>query len=466
MMASEFLAVLNRIAATGSRSDKEDLLREAMSDPLASRALQYAYDPHITFGIVPRSNLASGSKDFDADTVGVWHILDGLRMRQITGGRADDVVSDMFALLSPDAGELLWRIMVKDMRCGITEKTVNLVRPGTIPTFDVMLAHKFEPKRVKAWPVIVEPKLDGVRVVCLVKDGVARFYSRTGKLFPAVEHLGPRVVELVDTARSYVQNGPSDETPERAKVRKGVWDYLGGDAGAAVALDGEIVSGSFNKTVGDVRRSTEAAVDAEYVIFDVLPLAEFLTHGAMIMEPFTRRRTILTILAPEAGMVRRGELAYAKSVDEVQELYQSYRDRGLEGAIVKPVDDFYSKKRSYAWLKMKNEETEDLRIIGWYEGEEGTRLEGKFGGYIVDRAGVEVNVGGGFSDVQREENLAVCIAEPSDDTYVENGKIKRKFKAPGRLIEVEFHEATPDGSLRHPRFTRYRDDKDPLQAAA
>ena len=27
----------------------------------------------------------------------------------------------------------------------------------------------------------------------------------------------------------------------------------------------------------------------------------------------------------------------------------------------------------------------------------------------------------------------------------------------GRLIEVKYHEITPDGSMRHPRFARVRD---------
>lgn len=36
------------------------------------------------------------------------------------------------------------------------------------------------------------------------------------------------------------------------------------------------------------------------------------------------------------------------------------------------------------------------------------------------------------------------------------------------MIEVEFHEVTPDGSLRHSRFNRFRDDKqdEPIDMAA
>jgi DNA ligase-1 len=29
----------------------------------------------------------------------------------------------------------------------------------------------------------------------------------------------------------------------------------------------------------------------------------------------------------------------------------------------------------------------------------------------------------------------------------------------GRLLEVSFHEVTDDGSLRHPRAKKWRDDK-------
>ncbi|MER9496402.1 hypothetical protein NKI86_32140, partial [Mesorhizobium sp. M0320] len=89
-----------------------------------------------------------------------------------------------------------------------------------------------------------------------------------------------------------------------------------------------------------------------------------------------------------------------------------------------------------------------------------TKLEGGFGGYLVDRKGVEVRVGGGFSDPLREECLEACQkATTGQELVVERGVKKRYFEG-GRLVEVEFHEVTPDGSLRHPRFIRFRDDKD------
>ena len=204
MKASEFLAVLNRIQATGSRSEKEEILLSVAEDPLVLAALRYAYDPHITFGLTPPRIAGTGTVDFDHANRTVWRMLDVLARRRLTGNKASEVVSAVMVALTPDAAEVLWRIMSKDMRCGITEKTVNLVRPGTIPTFDVMLAHKFEPKRIKTWPVGIEPKLDGVRVICLVKDGNASFFSRTGKPFPALDHLGPAVVNMVFNALAKV----------------------------------------------------------------------------------------------------------------------------------------------------------------------------------------------------------------------------------------------------------------------
>jgi len=123
----------------------------------------------------------------------------------------------------------------------------------------------------------------------------------------------------------------------------------------------------------------------------------------------------------------------------------------MEGLIVKIPDAAYAKKKSFDWLKVKTQETEDLRIINAFSGEPHTKYVHCLGGLIVERQGVQVRVGGGFSDHERETIWQLYLTDkqnPDNHALI------------GRLIEVEFHEVTPDGSLRHPRFVRFRDDKD------
>jgi ATP-dependent DNA ligase len=125
--------------------------------------------------------------------------------------------------------------------------------------------------------------------------------------------------------------------------------------------------------------------------------------------------------------------------EKFKTLLASLGDKVLEGAIVKPLDGLYELKRTWGWMKLKAEETEDLRVVGVFEGE--GRFQGMLGGLIVDRNGVSVRVGGGFSDEQRRELWSGGV------------------KVCNRLIEVEFHEVIKEtGSLRHPRFLRFRDD--------
>lgn len=90
-------------------------------------------------------------------------------------------------------------------------------------------------------------------------------------------------------------------------------------------------------------------------------------------------------------------------------------------------------------MKLKNESSEDLIIVDLEEGEKGKKYEGLLGALVVDFKGVRVSVSSGLSDVQRTQ-------------FWHN-----KEEVIGRIIEVEYHEVTPDGSLRHPRFKRFRD---------
>ncbi len=143
------------------------------------------------------------------------------------------------------------------------------------------------------------------------------------------------------------------------------------------------------------------------------------------------------------------DLREAHSHEQIQEIYAEHRANGLEGAMVKPWDGHYVKKKGFLWLKLKNEETKDLRIVGWFEGKPGTRLEGKFAGYIVNHDGVFVSVGGGYSHAQLEELGAEALTVHAGEPFTEKGIVKRLFTLAHRLCEVEYHEVTPDGSLRH-----------------
>jgi DNA ligase-1 len=400
----------------------------------------------ITFGLTPArpSDLSKTGEDFDVDSSLVWDLLDDLRYRSLTGNAAKSAVADLCARLSFASEEIIWRILSKDLRCGMTGNTVNRVMPGTVPIFSVMLAHKFDEDRVKNFPVAVEPKLDGLRVIGLVRGRECKFFSRTGKHFPALDHLGPDVIKMVTSA---FEMASASDSPPAVLFRK-----MLGDTEPSLAIDAEVISGSFNKTSGDVRRKSDAARDAQLFIFDAVP-HHFMTgeSKAYGME-YSARRTFIEFLVAHAPIWARIDVTKMRLVetsDEIHEIYAEYRSAGLEGAMVKSLNGLYHKARSHGWMKMKAIESEDLLVVGAFEGS--GKYEHSLGGLIVDRAGVEVRVGGGFSDAQREEIWRDWSQDQS--------------RILDRLIEVEFHEATEDGSLRHPRFVGFRDDKDERVAA-
>lgn len=463
MNSIDVYRLLQEIGATSSRNAKEDLLRSKIEDPTVHRVVKLAYDPFITFGITPPQVKGAGRLSFDHTSPQPWVMLHQLSKRELTGNAAKTAVERMLGDLEPSSSELLRRILAKDLRCGISEKTINLVLPNTVPTFDLMLSKAYEEKRIKAFPVAVEPKLDGFRGMSLVSAGVSKAFSRVGNHFPQLDWAGPYLVQMVENARAKVQNAESCPGMSE-KVRRFIWDVLGGDAGASAAIDGEAVSGSYKTTSGDLRRKDEEATDTILNVFDIVPYAFMRNTGEIEWKvPLKIRRRVLSFVvrcAPEGAPIVMTDLREANSHEEIQAIYAEHRANGLEGAMVKPWDGHYVKKKGHLWMKIKAEETADLRVIGWFEGEAGTRLAGKFAGYIVDHKGVEVRVGGGYKHAMLEEIDATVRDVPAGPAYVAGGKVCRKFGTTGRLMEVEYHEVTPDGSLRHPRFVRWRDDKD------
>lgn len=464
-------ALLREIEDESSRNVKEELLEKLAADPLGLECIKLAYDPFITFGIRVGRRDEDARGSFPLSVTLLKTLCRKLSSRALTGNAAEAEVAETMAFLDDESAEILYRVLNKDLKCGIGEATINKVAPGVIPTFCVMRAHAFEEKRVKKWPVAVEPKLDGFRYTFIYRNGVGGFFTRSGKPAPSVDHVTEAVVQMAN----WIFLELSADDPLRDLILNGKETSF---ENAAFVLDGEMIAGEFNETSGALRRESEQAKNARFHVFDIMTWDDFDAVGS-VGQPYAERRRMVDEFVKVAAVADRWSRLITKTprylctdMNQVMTFYNAFRAKKLEGAMVKTLDGLYDKKKSYGWMKIKPEETEDLTIVGWFPGEPGTKYENSLGGLVVKRGDVLVRVGGGFSDAERdafraqiEKDIALAdqafVSTEKDATIVSTTVfgIKDQTKILFDLAEVEYHEVTPDGSLRHPRFVRLRTDK-------
>lgn len=114
--------------------------------------------------------------------------------------------------------------------------------------------------------------------------------------------------------------------------------------------------------------------------------------------------------------------------------------RGGEGLILKRTNGIYMpEKRNFDLMKIKEELTLDLQVVGKFEGE--GKYQGTLGGLIVrDSYGINHRVSG-MTDAQRDEWW-------QDESVIIN-----------KVVEIKAMKRLKDGSLREPRFKSIRFDK-------
>src|SRR5690606_25281077 len=82
-----------------------------------------------------------------------------------------------------DTKEVVKQIVTKDLKVGITEKTINKVYgKGEIPSFGVMLAESYAKKEDKVkGKFYITLKLDGNRCVAINEEDGVKFFTRKGQ---------------------------------------------------------------------------------------------------------------------------------------------------------------------------------------------------------------------------------------------------------------------------------------------
>lgn len=434
-------AWINKLNGSDSRLHKEDVLKQALeAATLGDYGSQVflsltnaTYNPMITWGIkqVP-------------DTVGIvnaenpWSdfndLLTELRLRQLTGSAARDAIAEMSQRFNSDEWNLFCAaVLRKDLRAGISEKTINKICKKTqyeVPVFSCQLATSCEDRPEMRGIKRLEPKLDGVRVlmICTVSDDIstAIAYSRNGKIF-------------------------ENFTAIEISVINNVHKIAGLTGHTSFVLDGEVVGNSFQELMRQARRKENvSADDSVFHVFDFIPLDDFVRgHWNAKLSQRLSYLNKISHLFQETSNLRllpniEVDLDTAEGKDQFRRYCNDKVAEGYEGVMIKDLSAPYECKRTTFWLKYKPVITVDLEVV---DVEEGTgRNIGRLGALVCrgtdNGKEIAVNVGSGFDDEQRGY------------FYSNSGLVI------GRTVEILADAVTKnqDGtySLRFPRFLRFR----------
>ena len=426
------------LESSDSRIHKEKVIEKAlMAARLGSANAQCflfncyeAYNPFHVFGVrqVPETAALTGRTN---PWPAFWGLLESLRTRSVTGHAARDAIISMSEQFdSEEWNGLCRRVIIKDLRCGISEKTLNKILGKTewkIPVFTCQLATDSNDHANKMTGIKrIECKLDGVRVLALCSKNRVTLYSRNGKIFENFPDIEAQLDRIKHRISLEIKGGP-------------------------FVLDGEIVGESFQALMKQAQRKDNVKTkDMNYYIFDVIPLADF-ERGFWNAQQHKRTHILevnkAEIEAEPNLRIMPGmdvDLGTAQGQDVMRRFADDAVEAGYEGIMIKSVDAPYECRRSSFWMKWKPVMTVDLNIVGF---EEGTgRNAGRLGAIICEgvdnERDIRVNVGSGLSDENRDEYWH------SRDDLV------------GRVVEVAADAVTQnqDGtySLRFPRFLRFR----------
>jgi bifunctional non-homologous end joining protein LigD len=204
-------------------------------------------------------------------------------------------------------------------------------------------------------------------------------------------------------------------------------------------------------------------VPVVYVIFDIL----WLEGHSTLELPYRDRRKLLDELAPQGPS---WQTPPAREGDGAA-LRDATRQLGLEGVVAKRLDSLYEPgRRSRAWLKVKNHNSQEFVVGGWLPGKgaRSTSLGALLIGYYdstepdapLRYAG---RVGTGLTET--ELRRLVDLFEPlrrRNSPFAPKPRVKdATYVEPELVAEVRFTEWTSAGVVRAPAYMGLVEDRDP-----
>ena len=389
----DMMELVINLQTSNSTLSKIECLEPVRNNPELMTLLHHIYNPYFQYyvswkNIKKRSDL---KREYTGD---IWTLLTMLKDRMITGHDAIGCVNGYLSLLPKEYHWLVELIFERSLKARVDTKLINRVMPSLIPTFDVALAAKYEDYGHKIdWDKddwYWSRKLDGVRVICIIKDGDVKFFSRQGKEF-----------FTLDRIKTAIKNHPVIEEN--------------------VVFDGELCivddngDEDFQSVIKEIRRKDHTIENPILKIFDCLTIDEFNNREStgdwrtLIWRLNDIQWKLGNSLFDKDFPIETCIMEKVESEEEVISWLEFADEHGWEGIMLRK-DTGYKGKRSNDLLKVKKMHDEEyvvedvefgpFRVIDSETGLE-TTIE-TMTNVIIEHKGNVVSVGSGFSLGQRD----------------------------------------------------------------
>ena len=432
--------ILTQLSATNSKLDKISILSSHKNNDVLKRVLTLALCPYTQFYI----KRVPAWQNTSTCTVGLESGLDILEhlfaTRKVSGANEKlDILQKLASGMSQDDYTVLTRVLLKDLRCGVAEGTVNKVFPGLIKTYPCLLAIPFEGSvslRNIKYPAICQLKSDGLRINVLIRNNSVEYRGRSGKPLFIGDTYDSLFLDIYSRIKDRFPDGivlDGELLVYESITSSKILNRQTGNGIASRAIHGTIQQSEVDRLVFD--------------LWDLIPFTDFVNYKSAIL--YSDRLDLLKKCVDDNRHVRIIESTIVHSIDEASEIYQRYISMGLEGAMLKNLDTIWEDKRSKSQVKFKAELECEVLVVGINPG------TGKYTGLIGSLEcktadDVQVSISG-FDDEFRHiapSDIVGKIISVKYNTVTEDTKTGVKSLFLPRFIEVRYDKTEPDYVLK------------------
>ena len=413
------LEVLNLLKNTNSSKEKLSILNNNKNNQELFNILKYTYDKiDYTYGVTSETVLSYDTDKTTSDSLD--DILNKLSEREVTGHKALEYARSYYNTLDDQHKKLFLHVIDRDLKIGVSEKTLNKVWKGMIPKPHYCRCDLLSEKTLKkfTFPGYVQLKCDGTYREAYVHNGNVSFKTRSGEPYknPVLEEIMKTLPDGYYTGEFTI--GRADEpdmnraegnglinsdNPPYDRIHYTVWDYL---------------------------------TDDEYCLKITRQYCERL---ACLESAVTKLNNCLLHVVPTCKV---------NSIDETLSIVSEWMKKGLEGGVLKSLNMKFKNGTSNEQLKIKLKVDADLKCVGFLKGTKGTKYENKNKVILFESS----------------DGLVKGQCSGMTDAMVDQVTLN-EHKYINTIVSIEFNDLSKSQdnnyyALLHPRFVEFRTDKD------